>query len=311
MQYRKVGQSGVQVSSVSLGGWITFGGSLDDGTTREIVQTAIDGGVNFIDLADVYGYGGAEKAIGAMLSDFTRSELVISSKVFGRMSDAPNDAGLSRKHIMESAERSLRNLRTDYLDLYYCHRFDPQTPLEETVAAMDDLVHQGKILYWGTSVWSAQQLRDVTRLAADERRYRPTVEQPPYSLLDRGIEAEVMPTASKLGMGLTVFSPLAGGMLTGKYNDGVPAGSRADTTKWLENKMNDANLARVREFCGVAEELGCASGQLALAWILSHDEISSVITGATRAEHVQQNLGALEVELSEEVRTRLETMFPA
>lgn len=311
MQHRRVGQSGLQVSAISIGGWITFGGSLDDGTTRELVQKAVDGGVNFIDLADVYAHGGAERAIGAMLSDFQRSDLVISSKVFGHMSDAPNDAGLSRKHIMESIERSLRNLRTDYLDLYYCHRADPNTPLDETIAAMDDLVHQGKILYWGTSVWPSARLHDANRIASEGRRYRPIVEQPPYSLLDRGIEADVLPTARELGMGLTVFSPLAGGMLTGKYNEGVPKGSRADTTRWLEDKLNETNLGRVREFCGIAQELGCAPGQLALAWILSHDEVSSVITGATRAHHVEENLGALAVNLSDEVKGRLETIFPA
>ena len=216
MEYRRMGESGLRLSALSLGGWLTFGGSVDEATTGEVVRTAIDSGVNFIDLADVYARGRAEQVVGTLLSDYPRADLVISSKLFWPMSDNPNDRGLSRKHIMESVERTLKNLGSDYLDIYFCHREDPDTPLGETIRAMDDLVRQGKILYWGTSVWGAERLHEAWRLAGRHELYPPLVEQPRYSLLHRGVEKTVLPTASRLGMGLAVWSPLAGGGLTGK-----------------------------------------------------------------------------------------------
>ncbi len=311
MQYRQVGKSGLKVSAVSIGGWLTFGGSVDDDTSGAVLAAAIDAGINFVDLTDIYARGEAEKVAGRVLSDHDRSRLVISSKLFWPMSDDPNDRGLSRKHIVSSVERSLRNLRTDYLDIYFCHREDPDVPLDETAGAMDDLVHQGKILYWGTSVWSAATLERAHEVARARNLQAPTVEQPQYSLLDRSIEAEVLPTAARLGMGLVVWSPLAGGMLTGKYNDGVPAGSRADTSKWLEDKLTGENLERVRAFCGIASELGVEPGQLALAWVLRRPEISCVITGATSTGHVKSNVAAAEIEIPAEANARIEVLFPA
>lgn len=309
MEYRSLGASGLKVSAVSVGGWITFGGSIPDGSARAIVRASVDAGINFVDLADVYARGGAERTFGKILADYRRSELVVSSKVFGKMSDDPNDRGLSRKHIFESVERSLRNLRTDYLDLYFCHREDPGTPLEETARAMDDLVHQGKVLYWGTSVWPEGSLRRAHELADRRNLYAPRVEQPQYNLLERGIEKDVLPAAKELGMGLVVWSPLAGGMLTGKYNDGVPEGSRADTSDWLEGKLTEENLGRVRRFTALAEGMEVEPGQLALAWILRRPEVSSVITGATRPEHVASNVRAAEIEVSEEAAREIEAIF--
>ena len=311
MQYRSVGSSGLRISAVSIGGWVTFGGSLDDDTTAAILKAAIDAGVNFVDLADVYARGAAEEAAGKALREFPRHELVISSKVFGRMSDDPNDRGLSRKHVVESVERSLKRLGTEYLDIYFCHREDSQTPLEETARAMDDLIHQGKILYWGTSVWPATSLQRAHDLAHHRNLVAPTVEQPEYSLLEREIEGEVLPKAAALGMGLVIWSPLAGGMLTGKYNDGAPAGSRAATSGWLKDKLTDENLERVRSFTDIAEELGVAPSQLALAWILRRDEVSCVITGATCPEHVEANVKAIDVEIPPEVAASLDDLFPA
>lgn len=310
MQYRRVGTSGLKVSAISLGGWITFGGTIDEPTTRRILASAVERGINFIDLADAYARGGAERMVGRILPEYERSRLVISSKLFWPMSDDPNDRGLSRKHIRESVERSLRNLGTDYLDLYFCHREDPETPLGETARAMDDLVRQGKILYWGTSVWSAANLRAVTELCRANGFVPPTVEQPQYSLLERGIEAEVLPTARELGVGLVVWSPLAGGMLTGKYDQGVPAGSRGATSRWLEPYLNEGVLARVRAFTALARERSVAPSNLALAWLLGRPEVSSVITGATRPEQLEQNLAALEVELDDATRRRLVELFP-
>ncbi len=310
MQYRRVGTSGLKVGAISLGGWITFGGTVDEPTTRRILATAVERGVNFIDLADAYARGGAERTVGRILPEYERSKLVLSSKLFWPMSDDPNDRGLSRKHIRESVERSLRNLGTDYLDLYFCHREDPETPLGETARAMDDLVRQGKILYWGTSVWSAANLRAVTELCQANGFVPPSVEQPQYSLLERGIEAEVLPAARELGMGLVVWSPLAGGMLTGKYDRGVPAGSRGATTRWLEPYLEEGVLTRLRSFSALARERGLEPSNLALAWLLEQPGISSVITGATRPEQLAQNLAALELELDGAARSRLAELFP-
>ncbi len=311
MQYRSLGDSGAKVSAIALGGWLTFGGSVDDAVAQRIVQAAIDHGVNFIDLADVYARGAAERVVGGMMGDLVRENLVLSSKVFWPMSDDINDRGLSRKHIFQSIHRSLNNLRTDYLDLYFCHRADPETPLEETVRAMDDLVRQGKVLYWGTSVWEHELIQSACDLANKHQCYRPQVEQPRYNLLDRHIEAKILPAAKKCGIGLVVWSPLSGGILTGKYNDGLPAASRGATTPWLKEKLTVANLEQVRKYCRIARDHSYEPGQVALAWILRRAEISSVISGATAALQLESNLKALDVSLPDEVWTKIEELFPA
>lgn len=311
MNYRQMGRTGLRLSSVSIGGWLTFGGTVDAAGTRAILRAAVDAGVNFVDLADVYARGSCEEAVGACLGDFRREDLVISSKVFGRMGEGPNDRGLSRKHIMESVDASLRRLGTDYLDLYFCHRPDPDTPLDETVRAMDDLVHRGKVHYWGTSVWPGESLQDAHDLADRRGLYGPMVEQPQYALTSRGIEQGSLPVARRLGMGVVVWSPLGGGLLTGKYDDGVPPGSRADTSSWLDEVLDDAMRVRLRSFSALARELGLAPSQLALAWVLHQDGISSVITGATRPEQVQENVKAADVELEPAVLRRLAELFPA
>ncbi|MFT5289436.1 MAG: voltage-dependent potassium channel beta subunit [Planctomycetota bacterium] len=310
MEYRRLGRSGVRVSAISIGGWLTFGGSIEDDATASILRTALDKGINFIDLADVYARGKAEESAGRALQGLPRHEYVLSSKVFGAMGDGPNDRGLSRKHIMESCERSLRRLGTDYLDIYFCHREDPETPLEETARAMDDLVRQGKVLYWGTSVWSSPALRRAYDLANHRGWEAPAVEQPRFSLLHRDIEEDVQATAVDLGIGLVVWSPLAGGLLTGKYDDGVPEGSRGAKSDWLSNDLNDENRARLRSFSAVAGDVACSPSQLALAWALEQPGISSVITGATDVAQLEQNLGALEVNLDSDTRSRLDELFP-
>lgn len=311
MNYRKMGRTGLKISSVSIGGWLTLGGSVGSEDSARILRRAVDGGVNFIDLADVYSAGAAEQVAGAAIQGIDRSSLVLSSKVFGRMGDGPNERGLSRKHIIESCEASLRRLGTDYLDLYFCHRPDPETPLEETVRAMDDLVHRGKVHYWGTSVWPAELLDDAHDLCDRRGFYPPLVEQPQYSLLERGIEASVLPAARRLGMGLVVWSPLAGGLLTGKYDDGVPPGSRGAETKWLDDKLEGDVQDRLRAFSALARGVGVTPGQLALAWILRNDAITSVITGATSTDQVDSNLKAAEITLDGEVVERIEELFPA
>ena len=299
----------MKVSAVSIGGWITFGGSLDEDTTRGIVRESVEHGINYVDLADVYARGNAEIVAGRVLEDYRRSDFVISSKCFWPMSDNANDRGLSRKHIIESVEASLARLETDYLDIFFCHRADPETPMEETVRAMEDLIRQGKILYWGTSVWEARQLEEAHLVAEQCNAYAPAVEQPRYSLIDRHIEEAILPAADRLGMGLVVWSPLAQGMLTGKYNDGVPAGSRAATTDWLKEHMTDTNLERTRRFSALAREIGHEPGQLALAWLLKNPVLSSVISGATSPEHIRSNVKSLDVQLDDAAMARIEAVF--
>ena len=313
MEYRALGKCGTKVSLFSLGGWITFGSTIkDEATADAIITRAFELGVNFFDMADVYGKGEAERLMGKVLRKFPRHHLVLSSKVFWPMSDDINDRGLSRKHIMESVEQSLRRLGTDYLDIYFCHRFDPETPLEETIRAMDDLVHQGKILYWGTSEWSASQLLEATELCQQGNFYRPQVEQPQYNLLHRRkFEEEIAPTAKKLGMGLVVWSPLASGLLTGKYDEGIPPGSRLDRISWLREELyKDTWIEKIRKMKTLADELGCSRAQLALAWAASHPQVSSVITGATSLEQLEENLKALHLSLSDHVREKLNELFP-
>ena len=310
MQYRKLGSSGLKVSAVSLGGWVNFGGRIDDATVASIVRRAVELGVNFIDLADVYARGAAERSVGRALGGLRREDLVISSKCFWPMSDDPNDRGLSRKHIVQSVEASLKRLGSDYLDILFCHREDPETPLEETCRAMDDLARQGKILYWGTSVWRAAQLARAHGLADRRNWLPPAVEQPCYNLLDRHVEAEILATARELGMGIVVWSPLAGGMLTGKYDAGVPAGSRGATTSWLAEHLTEPTLARVRRFSELAKQAGLRPAHAALAWVLARPEVSSVITGASRVEQLEENVRAAEVELDPELARELEALFP-
>lgn len=309
MKYRKVGSSGVKISEISIGGWLTYGGTVSADKTRPIITAAIDHGINFIDLSDIYSKGKAEEAIGAIIKDYTRSDLVISSKVFWPMSDNINNRGLSRKHIMESIDQSLKRLGTDYLDLYFCHRFDPEVPLEEIVRAMDDLVHQGKILYWGTSVWWPDWVQNAVGTARQFNCYTPVVEQPRYNMFDRHIEVDLMPMCQRNGQGLVVWSPLAQGLLTGKYNNGIPKGSRADISNWLDNALTEENLTRVKALAALASELGITLSQLALAWILRRPEISCAIIGATKPEQVVDNVKASEVELSAETLEKIENIL--
>lgn len=306
-----MGRTGLRLSSISIGGWLTFGGSVDDDATAAILRRAVDGGVNFIDLADVYSQGGAESSAGRAIRSMRRSDLVVSSKVFGRMGDGPNDRGLSRKHVFESLEASLERLGTNYVDLYFCHRPDPETPLDETCRAMDDLVRLGKVHYWGTSMWPADLLEAAHDICDRRGLHAPTVEQPEYNLLVRRIESELTSTTSRLGMGLVVWSPLAGGLLTGKYDDGVPPDSRGATTKWLDEKLNDETRAKLVQLSALAKELDATPAQVALAWVLSNEAVTSAITGATRPEHVESNVRAAELALSNETLRRLDELFAA
>jgi voltage-dependent potassium channel beta subunit len=312
MQYRNLGRAGVKVSTLGLGSWTTFGDSVTDrDMVRNIITAAYERGVNFFDMADAYARGESERAMGAVLQQFPRHTLVLSSKVFRPMSDDVNDRGLSRKHIMESVDKSLARIGTDYLDIYYCHRDDPETPIDETVRAMDDLVRAGKVLYWGTSEWPADKIQQAIDIAGNSL-YAPQVEQPLYNLLSRNrVENDLSDLIDSHGLGITVFGPLASGLLTGKYDDGIPQGSRlsrmeAQRDQWYREDM----IERVRRFKAIADDLGATRSQVALKWLLNRSEVSSVITGATSLEQLEANMKAAEVEFSEETLAAIDTLFP-
>lgn len=309
MEFRRLGSAGMKVSSVSLGAWLTYGGSVEEDAAADCIRTAIENDINFIDVADAYAKGKAEETVGRAIKEFKRSDLVISSKLYWPQSDNVNDRGLSRKHIMESIDKSLQRLGTDYLDIYFCHRSDPDTPMEETVRAMEDLVRMGKVLYWGTSVWSAAQIEQAVGVADRINGYRPQVEQPRYNMLDRHIEPEIMPTVARNGIGLVVWSPLAQGVLTGKYNDGIPAGSRAAEIDWVREGIVEADLETVRKLTPIAGDHGLSMAQLALAWILRRPEISSVITGASRPSQVLDNVKAATVKLGDDALAAIEEIL--
>jgi len=304
MEYRRLGDAGIKVSKIALGGWINYGeGKVAEDAARRVVIRAYEQGINYFDLADSYGNGEAERQMGRYLSQFRRHTLVIATKVFWPMSEDVNDRGLSRKHIMESIERSLRRLGSDYVDIYFCHRADPETPLLETARAMDDLIRQGKVLYWGTSEWPTEKIEEVYALCRKHGLHEPKAEQPQYSMLKRqNVEENVRPVTDPRGMGLVVWSPLAMGMLTGKYDEGVPEDSRFGREPWARDRYRTEETAqRVRRLKPIAEELGISRAQLALAWVLRHESVSSAITGATRPAQVEENAAAAEVQLPEEV----------
>lgn len=311
MEYRHLGRSGLRVSEISLGSWLTYGRTVDRDATRRIVLRAYELGINLFDTANVYHRGAAEEVLGEILTDLPRSDLVIATKAFFPMGEGPNDRGLSRKHIMEQCHASLRRLRTDYVDLYQCHRFDRETPLEETLRALDDLVTQGKVLYLGSSEWSAAQLAEA-RGIHERTGWDPLVSnQPQYSMLVRKIEAEVIPLSERLGIGQIVWSPLAQGVLTGKYRPGQapPEGSRGtdpSSNMFMDALLRDEVLHGVERLRPIAAELGLSLAQLALAWTLRLPNVSSAIVGASRPEQVDDNAAASGVQLDAAVLERIE-----
>ena len=314
MEYRRLGRSGLVVSEVSVGSWLTLGSSVDRAGTREIVHRAFDLGVNLFDTADVYSNGAGEEALGAALAGIPRRYVVIATKCFFPMSERPNDRGLSRKHVFESIEGSLRRLGTDYVDLLQCHRYDPNTPVEETVRAFDDLVRQGKVLYWGVSEWSAAQIVDACRCADAIDGVRPISNQPQYNLLRRAIEAEVIPVSQREGLSQIVFSPLAQGALTGKYTGGRrPSDTRAaDSVRnvFMKSFLEPETLARTDRLQPLADRLGISMAQLALAWCLAEPNVASVITGVTRVSQLEDNVKASGLRLPEEIVEQIDAIFP-
>ena len=313
MEYRNLGRSGLKVSEVALGSWLTFGAAVADKTAVRCIHRAYELGINFFDTANAYNRGAAEDVLGKALAEFPRDTLVIATKVFFPMGKAPNQRGLSRKHVMEQAEASLKRLRTDYVDLYQAHRFDEHTPTDETLRAFDDLVRQGKVLYVGTSSFSAEQIIQAHALAERMNLDRTVSNQPIYNMFRRGIEKDIVPACEKLGVGQVVFSPLAQGVLTGKYCGGErPADSRAASSKSevsINKYMTEEMLGRVELLGAIAADLGMSTAQLALAWCLRLENVSSVICGATKVAHVEDNAAAAGKKIPEDALRKIEDIL--
>jgi len=298
MQYRHLGKYGVKVSEVALGSWLTYGGATEDEAARACIEKAYDLGINFFDTANVYASGKSEEVVGKSLAAYPRDSYFLATKVFFPMGDGPNDRGLSRKHIFEQCHLSLKRLGTDYIDLYQCHRYDTETPLEETLVALDDLARQGKILYAGVSEWSAGQIAHAVDYIRGAGLHPLVSNQPYYNMTGRGIEKEVIPLCEREGIGQVVFSPLAQGVLTGKYQPGQPPpeGSRAadpgQNMFMNGGKLDDDVLVKVQKLGEIAQGAGLSMAQLALAWCLRQRNVSSVIIGASRPAQVEDNAGA-------------------
>jgi voltage-dependent potassium channel beta subunit len=295
MQYNKLGKNGIRLSEIGLGSWITFGKEIGFQQASKLIHTAFDQGVNFFDNAESYAHGAAESIMGKVIQDFRREDLVISTKIFWG-GNGPNDTGLSRKHLIEGTKNSLRRLQLDYVDLLYCHRPDLETPLEETVLAMNYLVQQGYAFYWGTSAWSAEQITQAHQIAEKLGCIKPAMEQPKYNLFFRdSLESEYLPLFEKYGMGTTIWSPLASGILSGKYHHGIPQNSRLDKEAWLIPLHFQAQVEKTQALSNLAGTLNCTTAQLAIAWCLKNPYVSSVIIGATTNEQLLENLGSIAI----------------
>jgi voltage-dependent potassium channel beta subunit len=316
MEYRRLGRSGLKLSALSFGSWVTFKYQVGDGVAAELMTAAYDGGVNFFDNAEVYAGGESERIMGRVLKKlgWGRDTYCVSSKAYWG-GDRPTQRGLSRKHLYDACHAALRRLQVDYLDLFFCHRPDLETPIEETVRAMHDLVGQGKVLYWGTSEWSAQQISEAHGLARQHGLTPPTAEQPQYNMLVRDrFEREYHRLYSEIGLGTTIWSPLASGVLTGKYTDGIPEGSRMSLPdyQWLRERIESpegrANVRKATELEGLAQRLGIPLSRMAIAWCLKNEDVSTVILGASSLDQLQENLkslGAVEL-LTDDVMGEIE-----
>jgi voltage-dependent potassium channel beta subunit len=317
MNYRRLGRSGLKVSELSFGSWVTYGNQLDTRAARELMAAAFDAGVNFFDNAEIYAKGDSEVIMGKVLKElgWPRIRYIVSTKFYWGMRTGANDNNtLNRKYLLDAIDGSLRRLQLDHVDLVYCHRADPNTPIEETVWAMHDIIARGKALYWGTSEWNADEIRAAWEIADRRNLHKPVTEQPQYNLFHRKrVEQEYARLYEDIGLGLTTWSPLASGLLSGKYRKGIPAGSRGtlESYAFLRESLTDsAKNAVVGKLDGVAKDLGCTLAQLALAWCVRNPHVSTVITGATRVEQISENMKALDVvpELTTEVLARIDAI---
>ena len=314
MQYRRLGRAGVRVSTIALGSWLTYGSSVAEEAAMQCIRKAYELGINFFDTANVYNRGAAEKVVGRVLRDFSRDSFVLATKVYFPMGSGPNDQGLSRKHIMEQCHASLRRLGVDYIDLYQCHRYDPEVSLEEVLRALDDLVTQGKVLYVGVSEWSATQIDDAVYTARELNLDRIASNQPIYNMLQRYIERDVLPLCEREGIGQVVFSPLSQGILTGKYKPGQQPerGTRAadpQSNTFMQDLMNDKVLTAVQNLQTLAEQSGYSLSQIALAWVLRKPIVSAAIIGASRPQQVEENARASEITLTDDMLHRIDEIL--
>lgn len=320
MEYRRMGRTGLQLSILSYGSWVTFHKQIDDSIADELMGVAYDSGINFFDNAEVYALGESEKMMGRVLKKkgWDRTSYTVSSKAFfgwrGK-NNKPNQTGLSRKHLTEACHEALQRLQTDYLDLYFCHRPDKNTPIEEVVLTMNTLIQQGKILYWGTSEWSGVEIMEAHRVAADYRLIGPSVEQPEYNLFNRHkLENDYLQVFKNVGLGTTIWSPLASGLLTGKYNNGIPEDARLSIPgfEWLKDRtFVEEKLNKVRAYKQLADELGCSMAALSIAWCVKNPNVTTAILGATKRHQLEENLKALNVLplLTEEIMTKIDSIF--
>ncbi|SDY32670.1 voltage-dependent potassium channel beta subunit, animal [Evansella caseinilytica] len=313
MKYRRLGKTGLKVSEISLGSWLTYGKTVEDNIAEKTIHKAFELGINFFDSANVYERGEGERVMAQALKEYPRESYVITTKAFWPIGDGPNDRGLSRKHVIEQVHNSLKRMKLDYVDIFYCHRYDPETPVEETLRAIDDLIRQGKILYAGVSEWSAAQIEEAAGIADKYLLDRIVVNQPVYNMLNRYIEKEVIPVSEKYGIGQVVFSPLAQGVLTGKYTGGkVPENSRAANeaiNTFVKGMLNEDVFAKVDQLDGLAKEAGITLPELALAWILRKPNVASALIGASKPEQVEQNVKAIDVTLSDDLLEQIEEIL--
>ena len=316
MEYRRLGRSGLKVSALSLGSWLTFGKQISDDVAEELMICAYDNGVNFFDNAEIYARGKSEIVMGNILKklEWRRDTYLVSSKVFWG-GDKPNQTGLSRKHVFEACHAALKRFQLDYLDLYFCHRPDPETPIEETVWVMNDLIRQGKILYWGTSEWSAQEITEAFAIARREHLIPPTMEQPQYNMFHRyRFELEYKRVFEELGYGSTIWSPLASGVLSGKYNSGFPSDTRLgiEGLEWLKERvLTEDNISKTKALLTIAGDLGVSLPQLAIAWCLKNKNVSTVILGGSKTIQLKENFAAIELQtkLTDDVLTSIEQLL--
>ena len=314
MRYRTLGRTGLEVSTISLGSWLTFGGAIADDTAVACIRRAFELGVNLFDTANNYERGGAEELLGRALAPFPRDRYFVATKVYSPMGPGPSDRGLGRSHVLEQCDASLRRLGLEAIDLYQCHRYDDDTPLEETCRVMDELVRAGKIRHWGVSKWGPEQMDEAVALCERAGLTGPETDQPRYSILHRTIEADVLPACERLGLGVLVFSPLAQGLLTGKYRNpkAMPEGSRGagPRAKFISRFLTRENFAIIDRLRPIASDLGLPLGRVALAWVLRRAVVSTAIVGATKPEHVEENAAAADLDLDEATLERLEAASP-
>ncbi|HHT42925.1 MAG TPA: aldo/keto reductase [Firmicutes bacterium] len=313
MKYRRLGRTGLKVSEISLGSWLTYGKTVEDDTAVRTIRRAYELGINSFDSANVYERGEGERVMAEALRVFPRESYVITTKAFWPMGDGPNDRGLSRKHVFEQLHASLKRMDLDYVDIFYCHRYDPETPVDETLRTIDDLVRQGKVLYVGVSQWTAAQIEEAVRIADRYLLDRIVVNQPVYNLLNRYIEPEIIPVCEKHGIGQIVFSPLAQGVLTGKYRGGrIPEGTRGanpEINQWVKELIDSGVIEKVDALQDLAGEAGISLVELALAWVLRQPNVASALVGASRPDQIEANVKAVEVELSQDMLEKIEKIL--